>query len=261
MSAGFSPLPAGLSSVVGDQHRTLGGTPFENGAGHLLLVGPGVSENNVEVVRVESQIFVWVIPVGCEPGKGILASEATVGGSGNEAAVDELHRQVEIIRELLSGVDKIGFDLDAASVEVEHGRQAGDNSEAAAPFAEHVARGDLGRSQFPQNGMDQFEIAGHKAWDGRRPLELFNAPPCFTEKGTNIVGQGGVTDWEIQVNQRHSAMYPFQNVACSLSLILQEIALNSNIIAAQAPFLAQPFDSRRRHLGTILVVESYALLS
>jgi hypothetical protein len=76
--------------------------------------------------------------VRLEPGE-IAFAYASVIGAGDKAATNELHRHIEIVGELLSGLYQIAFDLDATGRKVQHGGQTGYHSEAAAPFTEETA--------------------------------------------------------------------------------------------------------------------------
>ena len=57
----------------------------------------------------------------------------------DEAAADELDGQLEVVGEPAGLADEFPLDLDAGGVELEHGGEAGDDAEPAAPLAQQVA--------------------------------------------------------------------------------------------------------------------------
>src|SRR5207249_3909299 len=83
--------------------------------------------------------------------------------SGNEAAADELDREVEIGGEFPGGAYEIFLDLDAVGVVFEYGGQARHDPKATAPLAKEGAGYDRRRRQSPQDAKTGCEVAGYEA--------------------------------------------------------------------------------------------------
>src|SRR5207245_474332 len=107
-----------------------------------------------------------------QPGVFVIGVRAV----GDKAAADELDGQVEVVGKLLGLSDQCAVDLDAAGVELEHGGQTGDDAEAAAPFAEQLAGGQVGGGKIAKNAIGSLKVTGHKAGDAARRLKLLDAP-------------------------------------------------------------------------------------
>ena len=122
---------------------------LEQGPDQPLFVRPRVGINHIKVSRDKAEFIQPAVHVSAEPAKPIAAIETGLAFPGDEAAADKLYGQVEVGGEPHGGVYQFSLDLDAAGIEVEHGGQTSHHPEAAAPFAEQVARREVGRRQGP----------------------------------------------------------------------------------------------------------------
>ena len=105
----------------------------------LFFAGPGVGEDDVEVVGLAIEFFVGGGAGGREPDEVVVRGVLQLGAGRNEGAVDELGVEVVGSGEGVGDIDEGAFDFDADGVEAELGREAGDDADAAAPFGEAAA--------------------------------------------------------------------------------------------------------------------------
>src|SRR6266852_5449414 len=189
--------------MVGNQHRSHGRIALEQVADQSLFIGPGVGKDDSEVIRGQAKLFFRIAFVGDKPGESVAGIRTDMSTLWNETAAHKLHREVEIAGELFSGLYQMSLDLNAAGVKIQHCGQACNDSKAAAPFAEQVAKGGSGRCQSLQDAIGELEFDGYEGGYSASKLKALNAPLRLAEKGTNVTGQGCSTNEQVQIRQGH----------------------------------------------------------
>ena len=133
-----------FDAVVGQQERAGGGVVGEEVEDDLLFAGPGVGEDEIEVVGLEVEVVVGDGAGGREPGEVVGGADGYFGAVGDEAAADEFGVDVVVGGQFVGDFDERRFDFDADGVEAELRGEAGDDADAAAPFEEAAAGGEVG---------------------------------------------------------------------------------------------------------------------
>src|SRR5438067_10893760 len=85
-AAPLPPQPEVLLAVVRHQHRPRAGVALEQPTHDLLLVGPGVGEDDVEVVGAQAELLRRTVGVGGEPREPVAGGEAGFAAARAEAA-------------------------------------------------------------------------------------------------------------------------------------------------------------------------------
>jgi hypothetical protein len=116
--------------------------------------------------------------------------DALFAARRDEAAADELGIDLEVVGQFLGVRHEFAVDLDAAGVEIEESGEAGDDAEAAAPFAEKSARRNVRFGQRTQDTVDRPEVAWDERGDRVVDAESLDAPIRFLDESSDIAG-----DW------------------------------------------------------------------
>ncbi len=206
----FSGAVQVIMVVIGHQDGPPARIFLEKLGNHRLLVRPGIGKDHIEILRSQPHFFSGAVVRGAQPGKAVAGIEANRAALRDETAPKKLDRQGEVIGQLAGLVDQVALDLDAAGVILQHGRQASDHAEAAAPFAEKVTPRDTAFGERLQDTVGLDIIAGNEPGNVTVETKAVDALVGLAQERRNVMGQMFIFNGDSQIDEWNEA--PFQDV-------------------------------------------------